>query len=78
MNRREFLEKFVALSSASLILTGSVGRDEGVYPEPNNKNVKFRNIISDPKGDEAVPVYGPPPAYQRSNDNGFAPIIKKR
>lgn len=64
MNRREFLEKFVALSSISLILAGCVGKEEHVvYPEANNKNVKFKDIISEPKRDQPMAVYGPPPVY---------------
>ena len=80
MNRREFLEKFVALSSVSLILTGCVAQTKDISMNNNNpKEVKFKNIISDPRGDRPVPVYGPPPvAPQSNNNNGFQPIIQKR
>ena len=80
MNRREFLEKFVALSSASLILSGCVAKEQRVtYPESNNGNPKFKDIISDSNGgDQAVPVYGPPPVATEPNNNGFRPIIQQK
>jgi len=74
MNRREFLEKFVALSSVSLILAGCVGKQEQVID--NNKNVKFRDIISDSNGNRPMPIYGSPSITPRNN--GFKPIIQKR
>jgi len=74
MKRREFLEKFVALSSVSLILAGCVGKQEQVID--NNKNVKFRDIISDSNGNRPMPIYGSPSITPRNN--GFKPIIQKR
>lgn len=77
MNRREFLEKFIALSSASLILTGCTGKqapeiyDNEVY----NQNVKFKDIISEPKRDRPVAVYGPPPIYEEPTKRRQRPII---
>ena len=79
MNRREFLEKFVALSSASLILSGCMPKEENIpYPETNDENVKFKDIISESNGDRAVPVYGPPPIAPAPNNNGFRPIIQQK
>ncbi|MCK5854090.1 MAG: hypothetical protein KAG56_02625 [Sulfurovaceae bacterium] len=70
MNKREFFKKFIALSSVSLILTGCIGNQErAIYPEPNNKKVKFKNIISDPNGEQSI--------TSRPNNNGFKPIIQK-
>ncbi len=65
MNRREFLEKFVALSSISLVLAGCSRTgyaDNGVNDgfddsPPLTKKKKFKDIISD----EPMAVYGPPP-----------------
>ncbi len=60
MNRREFLEKFVALSSISLVLTGcsQTGYVEDNFNDsPPLKKKKFKDIISD----EPMAVYGPPP-----------------
>jgi len=54
MNRREFLEKFVALGSASLILSACSQKKKGYVGSP---------IVAESKKgkDEFIAVYGPPP-----------------
>jgi len=71
MDRREFLKKFVALSSASLIINGCT------QPQNPSTNKRFEDIVPNTtknippkKVEESMPVavYGPPSYFEGSQN----------